>query len=76
MVEFRRTEGGNKKAELDGQFHFVDHPKLNDSTKRKFAESQRIRVLRFENKMVFEDTEWVLAVIRSNFGWSSESSPP
>ncbi len=62
--------------ELDGRLHFVDHPKLNDRTKRKFAESQGIRALRFENKLVFEDAEWVLAVIRSNFGWWSERTTP
>ena len=61
--------------ELDGQFHFVDHPKLNDRTKRNFAESQGIRVLRFENKLVFEDTEWVLAAIRSQFGWTQRTTP-
>jgi len=61
--------------ELDGQLHFVDHPKLNDRTKREFAESQGIRVLRFENKLVFEDAEWVIAVIRSNFGWTQRTTP-
>ena len=61
--------------ELDGQLHFVDHPKLNDRTKRKFAESQGIRVLRFEKKLVFEDAEWVLAIIRSNFGWTQRTTP-
>ena len=62
--------------ELDGQFHLVDHPGLNDRTKREYAESQGIRVIRFENKRVFEDTEWVLAVILSNFGWQTERTTP
>ena len=47
----------------------------NGRTKRKFAESQGIRVLRFENKLVFKDAEWVLAVIRSNFGWTQRTTP-
>ena len=54
-------------VELDGQSHFVDHPGLNDSSKRQYAESHGIRVIRFENKRVFEDPQWVLDVIRSNF---------
>jgi len=62
--------------ELDGQGHFVDHPGLNDRSKRKFAETHGIRVIRLENKRVFEDTEWVLDVIRSNFGWHTERTTP
>ncbi|MEQ1921165.1 MAG: endonuclease domain-containing protein [Pyrinomonadaceae bacterium] len=60
--------------ELDGQVHFVEHPALNDRTKREYAESHGIRVIRFENKRIFEDTRWVLDVIRSNFGWCKERS--
>ncbi len=55
--------------ELDGQWHFVDHPQLRDRSKRLFAETQGIRLLRFENKRVFEDPDWVIAVIQSNFNW-------
>jgi very-short-patch-repair endonuclease len=62
--------------ELDGQSHFFDRPGLNDRSKREFAEAHRIRVIRFENKRVFEDTEWVLDVIRSNFGWWTERTTP
>ncbi|MGQ0542647.1 MAG: endonuclease domain-containing protein [Blastocatellia bacterium] len=62
--------------ELDGQPHFVDRPGLNDRSKREFAETHEIRVLRFENKRFFEDTEWVLDVIRSNFGWRTERTTP
>ena len=61
--------------ELDGQPHFLEHPKLNDLSKRQFAESHGIRVIRFENKSVFEDADWVLAVIRSNFGWKQRTTP-
>ncbi len=62
--------------ELDGQPHFSDNPALNDRSKREYAEAHGIRVIRFENKRVFEDTEWVLDVIRSNFGWSEERTTP
>jgi very-short-patch-repair endonuclease len=61
--------------ELDGQGHFVEHPGLNDRIKREYAESHGIRVIRFENKRVFEDTEWVLDVIRSHFLPDERTTP-
>ena len=61
-------------VELDGEVHFVDRPGLNDRSRRLFIESKGIRVIRFENKKIFEETEWVLDVIRSNFGWSNEKA--
>ncbi|HVQ56651.1 MAG TPA: endonuclease domain-containing protein [Pyrinomonadaceae bacterium] len=56
--------------ELDGEGHYTGTATLRDRSRRQFIEAQGIRVIRFENKRVFEDTEWVLDVIRSNFGWS------
>ncbi len=61
--------------ELDGEVHFVDRPGLNDRSRRLFIESEGIKVIRFENKRVFEDTDWVIDVIRSNFGWNKETTP-
>ncbi len=78
----RKVAGYSKNSseklaiELDGQPHFSDRPGLNDQSKREYAESQGIRVIRFENKRFFEDTEWVLDVIRSNFHWSAERTTP
>ncbi|HVF46549.1 MAG TPA: DUF559 domain-containing protein [Pyrinomonadaceae bacterium] len=66
----------NLAVELDGEAHFVDHAGLNDRSKREFAESHGIRVIRFENKRVFEDTEWVLDVIRSHFHGEDERTTP
>ncbi|MEQ1605385.1 MAG: DUF559 domain-containing protein [Pyrinomonadaceae bacterium] len=63
-------------VELDGEGHFVDHPRLNDRSKREFAESHGIRVIRFENKRVFEDTQCVLDVIRSHFRREDERTTP
>lgn len=57
-------------VELDGEVHFTGPSTLNDRSRRLYIESQGIRVIRFENKRVFEETEWVLDVIRSNFGWT------
>jgi very-short-patch-repair endonuclease len=61
--------------ELDGEGHFVDRPGLNDRSKREFAESHGVRVIHFENKRIFEDVEWVIDVIRSNFGWTQRTTP-
>jgi very-short-patch-repair endonuclease len=55
--------------ELDGEGHYTDNPKIRDRSKRLFAEEHGTRLLRFENKMVFEDAEWILNVIRSHFDW-------
>jgi very-short-patch-repair endonuclease len=61
--------------ELDGEGHFVDHPRLNDRSKREFAEAHGIRVLHFENERVFKDIDWVIEVIRSNFRWTQRTTP-
>ena len=61
-------------VELDGEVHFSDTARAFDRERTLFLENCGIRVLRFENKLVFEDLEWVLGVIRNNFGWR-EGSP-
>jgi hypothetical protein len=40
---------------------------LSDIERSAFLKSKGIRLVRFENRHVFEETEWVLDVIRSNF---------
>lgn len=55
-------------VELDGEFHFNDSARVYDFERRQFLESYGIRVIRFENRRVFEDLEWLLDVIKSNFG--------
>ena len=62
-------------VELDGEVHFTGLSTLSDRSRRRFIESQGIRVIRFENRRVFEDSEWVMDVIRSNFGWRSGNAP-
>jgi very-short-patch-repair endonuclease len=57
-------------VELDGEVHFGDAARQYDYERRLFLEHCGIKVLRFENKLVFEELEWVLEVIKSNFGWS------
>jgi predicted helicase/very-short-patch-repair endonuclease len=62
--------------ELDGQVHFNDSAREYDYERKLFLEQFGIKVLRFENKRVFEDLEWMLDVIKSNFGWSEKAQPP
>lgn len=57
-------------VELDGEIHFADSARGYDRERRLFLEHYGIKVLRFENKLVFEDLEWVLSVIKNNFGWN------
>jgi very-short-patch-repair endonuclease len=61
--------------ELDGEVHFTDSARVYDFERRKFLENFGIKVLRFENKRVFEDLDWVLDVIKSNFGWRKQPPP-
>jgi very-short-patch-repair endonuclease len=62
--------------ELDGQVHFNDSAREYDYERKLFLEHYGIKILRFENKRVFEDLEWMLDVIKSNFGWSEKAQPP
>ncbi|HMS42319.1 MAG TPA: DUF559 domain-containing protein, partial [Pyrinomonadaceae bacterium] len=62
--------------ELDGQVHFNDTAQEYDYERKLFLEHYGIKVLRFENKLVFEELEWMLGVIKSNFGWSVKAEPP
>ncbi len=54
-------------VELDGQPHFSDTGRVHDRTRRLYLEDKGIRVIRIENKYVFEDPEWVIDLIRGNF---------
>ncbi len=63
-------------VELDGAGHFYDQKRVSDFVRRKYLESYGIRVLRFENRLVFEDLEWIVGVIRLNFGWNAKPPRP
>ncbi len=54
--------------ELDGQIHFNPVNEEKDSKRDKILKSYGITVLRFENKMVFEQQEIVLKAIQDKFG--------
>ena len=56
-------------VELDGAVHFNDAARVRDLERKLFLDHFGILVLRFENRLVFEEPEWVLASIRDRFGW-------
>jgi very-short-patch-repair endonuclease len=59
--------------ELDGEVHLGDAARDYDYERTLFLEYYGIKVLRFENELVFKDLEWVLGVIKSNFGWNKRT---
>src|SRR5688572_18744858 len=54
--------------ELDGEVHFNERAAQYDYERSLFLEYFAVRVLRFENKSVFENTQWVLSRVREAFG--------
>lgn len=56
--------------ELDGAGHFDPVAQFYDLDRKYYLEAFRIRVLRFENKLVFQSPERVIETIRANFGWA------
>ncbi len=55
--------------ELDGEVHNSDRAIAYDHERKLFLADQGIKVLRFENRTVFEEYEYVLARVRAEFGW-------
>jgi len=62
-------------VELDGKAHFSTAGQLYDLERRAFLESKGILIVRFENRHVFDDTEWVLDTIRSSFRYGPPAPP-
>jgi very-short-patch-repair endonuclease len=54
-------------VELDGVAHFTKKGYDYDSARTEYLSTIGIRVIRFENRNVFENTEGVLEEIRRNF---------
>ena len=55
--------------ELDGEVHFNERAEQYDYERSLFLKYFGIRVMRFENKSVFEVPGWVLDQIRGAFSW-------
>lgn len=53
--------------ELDGQVHFNPGAALNDEERDNRLAEFGYKVLRFENKLVFNSPEWVIAEIEKHF---------
>jgi len=60
--------------ELDGQPHFTLNGKFRDLEKTGYLNHHGIIVIRFENKLVLENLEFVLKTIQANF--KKSKSPP
>jgi very-short-patch-repair endonuclease len=54
-------------VELDGEHHYHEPGITNDRVKESYLQSVGIKVIRFENKLVFKDIEWVLEQIKGAF---------
>ncbi len=57
----------NLGIELDGQVHFNDIARENDAIRTKRLNELGITVIRFENKLVFENLPEVLEEIKAGF---------
>ncbi len=52
--------------ELDGEVHNWGRSAINDSEKELFLQSLGITILRFENKWVFDDPDYVINTIKAS----------
>jgi very-short-patch-repair endonuclease len=53
--------------ELDGEPHFTDEGIKRDDQRTEYLNTQKIKVLRFENDEIFQSPEGVLAGIKKHF---------
>ena len=63
-------------VELDGEGHFNDLAAQYDFERKVFIRHFGIKVIRFENQLVFDDLEYVLNRICQFFGWQARETPP
>lgn len=61
--------------ELDGQGHFEATQADYDYERDLFLQHVGIKVLRFENKWVWENTEGLIQAIKDEFGWYKKQPP-
>ena len=61
--------------ELDGEIHYDDQALVYDAERKLFLNYFGIKVLRFENRFVFEEREWLAEFIKSKFGWQEREEP-
>ncbi len=61
--------------ELDGQVHFSELAAFYDHERTLFLQFYRIKVIRIENKWVFEEPDWVIHQIRESYCWQERTTP-
>ena len=54
-------------VELDGAGHYTSEGLENDKVRDEFINQLGIKIIRFENKLIFENINSVLEKIKSNF---------
>lgn len=59
-------------VELDGEVHRSERAFEYDHSRKLYLSNLGIKVIRFENFLVFEDIESVLNSIRHFFGWKDQ----
>ncbi|MBO0359642.1 endonuclease domain-containing protein [Hymenobacter sp. BT186] len=62
-------------VELDGHGHYTVSGEAADMERTKFLQNISVRVVRFENKMVFEQIEFALEGIRQAFRNNDLTTP-
>jgi very-short-patch-repair endonuclease len=62
--------------ELDGAGHYTEEGIKKDEVRTAFLNGYGIKVIRFENKLIFEKTEWVLDEICRSFAPPRPSDTP
>jgi very-short-patch-repair endonuclease len=60
--------------ELDGECHFNHVKSQLDQNRDQYLLQEGIKVLRFENYVVFENPKGLLQIIREQFGWQKRVS--
>lgn len=63
-------------VELDGEVHRNEAAEIYDHKRKLYLNNAGIKVIRFENFLVFEDIDYVTHRIQSFFGWCEASTTP
>ena len=58
----------NLAVELDGEQHYTEEGKQRDAIRMSYMEKLGIKVIRFENFVVFDYPQLLIAEIRKSFG--------